>query len=278
MATAEKTGYSTVSQSRPITLTHLRGMKTRDEKIVMLTAYDASLAMLGETNGADILLVGDSLGNVIQGHASTVSVTMDHMVYHTRCVTRTAQHAFVVADMPFLSCADVGQAVRNAGRLMQEGHAQMVKIEGGQPMVPIVRALSAQGVPVCSHLGLLPQSVNKLGGFRVQAREEPDAQRLFDDAQALEEAGADMLVLECIPAALARKITKAVSVPVIGIGAGVDCDGQVLVIHDVLGITPSRPPKFSKNFIANGRSPAEAVAAYSAAVRDGSFPSLEQSY
>lgn len=263
---------------RPVTLKRLRDMKLNQEKIVMLTAYDASLALLGENNGADILLVGDSLGNVIQGRSSTVPVTLDDMVYHTRCVTRAASRAFVVADMPFLSCVGVEQAILNAGKLMQKGLAHMVKIEGGQALAPLIRALSDQGIPVCSHLGLLPQSVYKLGGFRVQARETAEADRLLEDALALEQAGADLIVLECIPAELARRVTQALSIPVIGIGAGVDCDGQVLVIHDVLGITPGRPPKFAQNFLTNGRTPAEAIAAYVMAVRSGSFPGLQHSY
>lgn len=263
---------------RPVTLKHLRDMKLNQEKIVMLTAYDASLALLGENNGADILLVGDSLGNVIQGRSSTVPVTLDDMVYHTRCVTRAASRAFVVADMPFLSCVGVEQAILNAGKLMQKGLAHMVKIEGGQALAPLIHALSDQGIPVCSHLGLLPQSVYKLGGFRVQARQAAEADRLLEDALALEKAGADLIVLECIPAELACRVTQALSIPVIGIGAGVDCDGQVLVIHDVLGITPGRPPKFSQNFLTNGRTPAEAIAAYVMAVRSGSFPGLQHSY
>lgn len=263
---------------RPVTLKRLRDMKLNQEKIVMLTAYDASLALLGENNGADILLVGDSLGNVIQGRSSTVPVTLDDMVYHTRCVTRAASRAFVVADMPFLSCVGVEQTILNAGKLMQKGLAHMVKIEGGQALAPLIRALSDQGIPVCSHLGLLPQSVYKSGGFRVQARETAEADRLLEDALALEKAGADLIVLECIPAELARRVTQALSIPVIGIGAGVDCDGQVLVIHDVLGITPSRPPKFAQNFLTNGRTPAEAIAAYVIAVRSGSFPGLQHSY
>lgn len=254
-----------------VTVTTLRKMKHEGEKIVMLTAYDASFAKVLDAQGVDVILVGDSLGMVIQGHETTVPVTMDEMVYHTRAVTRTAAHALVIGDLPFMSYTSPDMALRNSARLMQEGRAQMVKLEGGAPQVATVSQLAHHGVPVCAHLGLQPQSVHKLGGYRVQGRDEAVAKQMLDDAKALQDAGADLLVLECVPVSLAEQITQALEIPVIGIGAGRGCDGQVLVLHDMLGISP-RAPKFSHDFIGTGATIPQAVTSYVQAVKAGTFP------
>lgn len=254
-----------------ITVTSLRKMKQSGEKIVMLTAYDASFAKVLDAQGVDVILVGDSLGMVIQGHDTTVPVSMDDMVYHTRAVSKTSQRALVIGDLPFMSYTSPELALRNSARLMQESGAQMVKLEGGAPQVATVAQLAHHGVPVCAHLGLQPQSVHKLGGYRVQGRDEAVARQMLDDAKALQDAGADMLVLECVPVALAEQITQALVIPTIGIGAGRGCDGQVLVLHDMLGISP-RAPKFSRDFIGAGATIPQAVAAYVQAVKAGTFP------
>lgn len=254
-----------------VTVTTLRKMKREGEKIAMLTAYDASFAKVLDGQGVDVILVGDSLGMVIQGHDTTVPVTMDDMVYHTRTVAKACQHALVIGDLPFMSYTSPDLALRNSARLMQESGAQMVKLEGGAPQVATVVQLAHHGVPVCAHLGLQPQSVHKLGGYRVQGRDEAVAKQMLDDAKALQDAGADLLVLECVPVALAEQITQALEIPTIGIGAGRGCDGQVLVLHDMLGISP-RAPKFSQDFIGSGATIPQAVAAYVQAVKAGTFP------
>jgi len=259
----------------PISVATLAAMKTRGERITCLTCYDASFARLLDAAGLDVLLVGDSLGMVLQGHSTTVPVTVDQMVYHTACVARGRTHALLIGDLPFLACATPELALTNAGRLMQEGGAQVVKLEGGASMVETVRRLTEQGVPVCAHLGLLPQSVNRIGGYRFQGRDPDSAQRIRQDALALQEAGASLLVLECVPAALAEAISRALTIPVIGIGAGAGCDGQVLVLHDMLGLN-SRPPRFSRDFLKGQGAVSEALAAYVAAVRAGSFPGTEE--
>lgn len=253
------------------TVTTLRKMKQEQEKIVMLTAYDASFGRVLDEQGVDVILIGDSLGMVIQGHPTTIPVTVDDMIYHTRTVAAVAQTALVLADLPFMSYTSPEMALRNCARLMQESNAHMVKLEGGAPQVETVKQLTHHGVPVCAHLGLQPQSVHKLGGYRVQGREEMVAKQMQADALALQEAGADMILLECVPEALATAITQAVEVPVIGIGAGRACDGQVLVLHDMLGITP-RAPRFSYNFMQEGRNIPQAIRAYVEAVKGGSFP------
>jgi 3-methyl-2-oxobutanoate hydroxymethyltransferase len=252
-------------------------MKGRGEPIACLTCYDASFARLLERAGVEVLLVGDSLGMVLQGQETTVPVTLDQMVYHCACVARRRDRALLIGDMPFLTYATRERALHAAGRLMQEGGVQMVKLEGGAGMVDTVAALTAQGVPVCGHLGLLPQSVHKLGGYRVQGRDAASAQTIRDDALALQRAGAGLLVLECVPAALAAEVTRALSIPVIGIGAGAGCDGQVLVLYDMLGVGPDRPPSFSKDFLL-GRDDgiSGAVAAYVQAVKARTFPGPEQ--
>ncbi|HEX5313475.1 MAG TPA: 3-methyl-2-oxobutanoate hydroxymethyltransferase, partial [Gammaproteobacteria bacterium] len=229
---------------RPRTLATFAKMREAGEPIACLTAYDASFARLLDEAGVDIVLVGDTLGMVVQGRTSTVPVTMDDMVYHTRLVARGLERAYLVGDMPFLSYVDPPTAVRNAGRLLQEGGARMVKLEGTGAQAEVVAALAANGIPVCAHLGLRPQAVEKLGGFHVQGRAREDAERMLADARELEAAGADIILLECIPRALAARIHEAASVPVIGIGAGPDVDGQILVLYDILDITSGHKPRF----------------------------------
>lgn len=243
----------------------------------MLTAYDASFAKVLDQSGVDIILVGDSLGMVIQGHDSTVPVTMDEMVYHTSLVSRASQRALVIGDLPFMGYVSSDMALENSARLMREGGAQMVKLEGGAPQCDTVSRLSHHGVPVCAHLGLQPQSVNKLGGYKIQGRDPKVAEQMKDDAISLQQAGADLLVLECVPSVLAAEISQSIDIPVIGIGAGVDCDGQVLVLHDMLGVTQGAP-KFSKDFLAGQDSVYAAVQAYSDAVKTSQFPTDEHGF
>ena len=243
MSASSSTNSYLAARSRTSTAT-LRKMKREGEKIAMLTAYDASFARILDEQGVDIALIGDSLGMVIQGHTTTIPVTIDDIIYHTRAVAQACEHALVMADLPFMSYTSPDLALSNSARLMQEGNAQMIKLEGGAPQVETVRQLAYHGVPVCAHLGLQPQSVHKLGGYRVQGRDAAVAQQMLDDAQALERAGADLLLLECVPSALAKQITELLPIPVIGIGAGSACDGQVLVLHEMLGVT-ARPPRFS---------------------------------
>ncbi|HKV97867.1 MAG TPA: 3-methyl-2-oxobutanoate hydroxymethyltransferase [Gammaproteobacteria bacterium] len=261
-----------------LTLASLAKMKTAGEKIACLTAYDASFAALLDHSGVDVVLVGDTLGMVVQGHASTVPVTVDDVVYHLRMVARGLTRAYLIGDMPFLSYVDVSTALRNAGRMMQEGGARMVKLEGTGAQAEIVAALAANGMPVCAHLGLRPQAVEKLSGFKVQGRGEAAARQMLKDALALEQAGADIILLELIPQTLAAKITAKVKVPVIGIGAGPGVDGQILVLYDMLDITPGRRPKFARNFMAGAGSPRAAVEAYVKAVKDKSYPAPEHCF
>lgn len=261
-----------------ITISTLNAKKAKGEKIAALTSYDASFTRLAEQAGMDVLLVGDSLGMVVQGRESTLPVSVDDMVYHTANVSRVSETSLVVADMPFMSHGTAEQALRTAGRLMQEGAAHMVKIEGGAPQVETVRHLTERAVPVCGHLGLMPQSIHQLGAYRVQGREEDAAQRLLRDAVALQEAGAQMLVLECIPAVLAAEVSTNLQIPVIGIGAGKDTDGQILVLYDMLGISVNRIPSFAHNFLEDTGSVAGALEAYVKAVKDQSFPGKEHSF
>ena len=260
------------------TLTTLNKMQARGEKIAMLTCYDASFAAMLDASGVDVLLVGDSLGMVLQGFDSTLPVTLSDMVYHTACVVRGSTHAFVIADMPFgTSQVSPEKTFEHAARLMAAG-AQMVKIEGGEQMLQTVRFLTSRGIPVCAHIGLTPQSVNQLGGYRVQGREADDAQRLLDDARSLEQAGAGMLLLEAIPGELAGRITAALRVPTIGIGAGAACSGQVLVLYDMLNIYPGRKARFVKDFMQGSDSIAAAVSRYVAEVKGGIFPAPENAF
>lgn len=262
-----------------ITTSVLRQYKSEGRAIVMLTAYDYPMARLLDEAEVDMLLVGDSLGNVVLGYDSTIPVTMEDMLHHVKAVCRGTKHAMVVADMPFMSYQiSIPEALKNAGRLLQEGGAQAVKLEGGVAIADTVRAIVTAGIPVVGHLGLTPQSVNQLGGFKMQAKDEQAAQTLLDDARALEAAGAFALVLECIPAGLARKVSELIAIPTIGIGAGVDCDGQVLVIHDLLGVYSGFTPKFVKKYADLHHDIMTAVQRYSSDVRERQFPSPEYSF
>ena len=252
----------------------LKDMKQRNEKVVVLTAYDASFASMFEKAGVDVLLVGDSLGMVLQGHDTTLPVTMEQMVYHTGLVARGRDQALLVADMPYHSYNDKNVALENARRLVQAG-ADMVKLEGAGTITEVFEYLVKNSIRVCGHLGLLPQSVEELGGYKVQGREQQAAEQMLSDAQQLENVGVDMIVLECIPVALAKRITDSISIPTIGIGAGVHCDGQVLVSYDLLGITQGKRPKFSEDFaskLAEGEPLSTAIDNFVAAVKNGSFP------
>jgi len=263
---------------KPVTLPRLREMRGSGEPIAVLTCYDASFARLLDLHGVDCVLVGDSLGMVVQGLDSTLPVTLDELAYHTRCVARGLGAAWLVADMPFGSYqAGPVQAFDSAVRLMQAG-AKMVKLEGGTWLAPTVAFLVERGIPVCAHLGLTPQSVHALGGYRIQGRSDAEAERLMADARALDAAGAALLVLELIPSALAERVTQAVTMPTIGIGAGNAVSGQVLVLHDMLDVYPGRKPRFVRNFMAGQPDIGAAVAAYVAAVKDRSFPAPEHGY
>lgn len=262
----------------PVNVSTLRRMKSESEPIACLTAYDASYAVLVDAAGTDVVLVGDSLGMVIQGHDTTVPVTVDDIVYHTRAVARGLRRPFLVADMPFMSYTTPEQALENSVRLMQEGGAMMVKLEGGEGQVNVVAHLSRHDIPVCAHLGLKPQSVHKVGGFRVQGRESEKAQEMIDAAQRLQEAGADIVLLECVPNELGEAITTALEVPVIGIGAGPKVDGQILVLYDILDITQGRTPRFVRNFQSEHTAPVDAIRAYVEAVRDRSYPAPEHCF
>jgi 3-methyl-2-oxobutanoate hydroxymethyltransferase len=256
-----------------ITLKQLHAMKASNEKIACLTAYDASFAALLDQAGMDIILVGDSLGMVVQGHDSTVSVTMDDMIYHCQCVSSVVKKAFVIADMPFMSYTNVEQALANATDLIQLGGAQMVKLEASSRQVSIVQELSECGIPICAHLGLRPQYIHKLGGYSMQGDDDASANELMESAKSLQAAGADLLLLECVPDELAQKITSQSRIPVIGIGAGPYCDGQILVLHDVIGITYGVTPKFAKNFLAEANDIPSAIYNYVQDVKNLKFPS-----
>jgi 3-methyl-2-oxobutanoate hydroxymethyltransferase len=245
----------------------------------MLTAYDASFAWQLEAAGIDVALVGDSLGMVVQGHASTLPVTLEHMVYHTCAVARGLSSTLLVADLPFMADRDLAHVLEAGARLVGEAGAAMVKIEGASAHVlEGISALAARAIPVCAHLGLTPQSVHRFGGFRIQGREQEAADRVLAEALAVQGAGADLLVMEGVPVELGRRVTAALMIPVIGIGAGPHCDGQVLVIHDLLGITPGKRPKFSKDFLSGRDSVAAAIAAYAEDVRSGAFPAPEHCF
>ena len=259
------------------TITQLNAMHQAGEKITVLTAYESSFAALLDHAGIDALLVGDSLGNVIQGHSSTTPVTIEQMAYHVTCVARGNQSAFLIADMPFGTYATPEQAMENAVILMRAG-AQMLKLEGGEWLAETVHFLVERSIPVCGHLGLLPQSVHTLGGFRVQGKSPEAAKQLIADALALQAAGAQMIVLEAIPSELGKQVTESIKIPTIGIGAGPDCSGQVLVMHDMLGAFPGRSPKFVKNFLEGQASIEAAVKSYIAEVKTGKFPGPEHCF
>lgn len=260
-----------------ITVRTLQQCKEQGTRFSVLTAYDATFAHQISAAGVDVILVGDSLGNVIQGRDSTVPVSIDDMAYHTRCVARGNQGSLVIADLPFMSAATLERCLDAAQRLMQAG-ANVVKLEGAGWLADTIAVLKRNGVPVCAHLGLTPQFVNAFGGYRVQGRDEAGARQLLADAVHLQNVGADMLLLECVPRTVTAELVRTVSIPVIGIGAGPDCDGQVLVMQDMLGITAGRPARFVRNFLTDGRSIQEAFRAYDQAVKDGSFPADEHCF
>ncbi len=274
-------GYLQDGQAEPqrksVTLPELQNMKDAGEKIAMLTCYDASFGALMDACAVDMLLVGDSLGNVLQGHATTLPVTVKDIVYHTACVARGNKSALLAADMPFGSYGTPESAYENAVKLMQAG-AQLVKLEGGAWLCDTVRFLTERSIPVFAHLGLTPQSVHQLGGFKVQGKTTEGAERLLSDALALQEAGASMLLLEAIPAALGKSVSEAVRIPSIGIGAGPDCSGQVLVMHDMLGVFPGKKARFVRNFMVGQPDIASAICSYVEAVKDGSFPATEHCF
>jgi len=262
----------------PVNVSTLRRMKAAHEPIACMTAYDASFASLVDRAGTDLVLVGDSLGMVIQGHDTTVPVTVDDMIYHSRHVARGLVRAFLVADMPFMSYTSPDQALENSVRLMQEGAAMMVKLEGGSGQVAIVEYLTRHDIPVCAHIGLKPQSVHKIGGFKVQGRGEEQALQMKEDALALQSAGADLVLLECVPNEVGKSVTEVLDVPVIGIGAGPHVDGQILVLYDALGITQGRMPRFVRNFMADADSIPQALSHYVQAVKDSSYPAAEHCF
>lgn len=262
----------------PVNVGTLSKMKQDGAPIACLTAYDASYSALVDTAGTDLVLVGDSLGMVIQGHDTTVPVTVDNIVYHSRAVAKGLRHAFLVADMPFMSYANPDQALDNAVRLMQEGGAMMIKLEGGEGQVDIVEHLARHDIPVCAHLGLKPQSVHKIGGFKVQGRDPGKAREMVDTAKRLQDAGADIVLLECVPNEVGKEATEELDVPVIGIGAGPHVDGQILVLYDILDITQGRTPRFVRNFQQGNDSPLAALQAYVAAVRNREYPAPEHCF
>lgn len=261
-----------------ITQTTLQKMVETNEKFTVVTCYDATFAAILENAGIDVLLVGDSLGNVLHGESTTLSVTLEDMIYHTRCVARGASKAFIITDMPFGSYqVSPAQAFENASRIMAAG-AHMVKIEGGQIMADTIEFLTRRGIPVCAHIGLTPQSIHQLGGYKLQGNSEKSAKQLLDDAKLLEKSGASLLVMEVVPAKLAEKITQTLTIPTIGIGAGANCSAQVLVLHDMLGLVHGKKPRFVKDFMADAKSIQEAIANYVTAVKTGQFPGKEHEF
>jgi 3-methyl-2-oxobutanoate hydroxymethyltransferase len=264
--------------SPPVNVGTLRRMKAKGEAIACLTAYDASFAQLVDLAGTDLVLVGDSLGMVIQGHGTTVPVTVEDMIYHSKSTSRGLRRAFLVTDMPFMSYTSKDQALDNAVRLMQEGGAMMVKLEGGETQLGIVEHLASHDIPVCAHVGLKPQSVHKIGGFKVQGRGSEAAEQMRTDALGLEQAGADVVLVECVPNEVGEAITQELTVPVIGIGAGPAVDGQILVLYDALGVTQGKVPRFVQDFTAGGLAPLDALKAYVVAVKDKSYPAPEHCF
>jgi len=262
----------------PINVASLKKMKRDGEAIACLTAYDASFALAVDKAGIDIVLVGDSLGMVIQGHDTTVPVTVEDVIYHTRNVSRGLQRAFLVADMPFMSYSDPNQALENAVRLMQEGGAMMVKLEGGEDQIAIVEHLARHDIAVCAHLGLKPQSVHKIGGFRVQGRDPREAKKILNNAKDLQNAGADIVLLECVPNELGKSIKESLDIPVIGIGAGPFVDGQILVLYDILDVTQGSTPRFVRNFMRDQASPINAIESYVHAVKNREYPAPEHCF
>lgn len=266
-----------LEERKAVTALTLSKLYEENEKITMLTCYDASFAALMDRCGVEILLIGDSLGMVCQGRTSTLPVTIDEVAYHVSCVAQGNQKAMVVADMPFGTYATPESAYENAVQLIQAG-AHMVKLEGGKLFAETITFLTSRAIPVCAHLGLTPQSVHQLGGYKTQGKTDAQAKRIIDDAKVLQKAGASLLVLEAIPASLGKKVTESISIPTIGIGAGPHCSGQVLVMHDMLGVYPGKPPRFVRNFMAGQNSIEGAIRAYIKAVKDGTFPAAENCF
>ena len=262
----------------PVNVASLMKMKNDGEAIACITAYDASFALAVDRAGIDMVLVGDSLGMVIQGHDTTVPVTVEDVIYHTRNVSRGLQRAFLVADMPFMSYSDPNQALENAVRLMQEGGAMMVKLEGGEDQIAIVEHLARHDIAVCAHLGLKPQSVHKLGGYKIQGRDPKEADKILNNAKALQDSGADAVLLECVPNELGKSIKENLDVPVIGIGAGPFVDGQILVLYDILDVTQGSTPKFVRNFMLDQASPINAIKSYVRAVKNKDYPAPEHCF
>lgn len=269
-AALNSTSTANSELTKAVTINKLHKLKSNREKFVVISLYDAHMAAMAQRCGVEVVLVGDSLGMTVLGYDSTIPVTMEHMIYHVEAVARGNKKSLIIGDLPFMTYATPEDALRNSMRIMQAG-AQMVKLEGGEWLADTVRMLSERGIPVCAHLGLTPQSVNKFGGYRVQGREQAEADKMLADAQLLAAAGADLLVLECVPAPLAAQITAAISIPTIGIGAGRDTDAQVLVINDILGLT-EQPPKFSKNFLLESNDIPGAMQKYVGDVKAGIFP------
>ena len=261
---------------KTVTISTLQQIKNKQEKFSSITSYDSIFTRQVNQAGIDVILIGDSLGMVLQGHDSTIPVTVDDICYHTACVARGNNRSLIMADMPFMSYSDTQTAVKNATKIMQAG-AHMVKIEGGQWLCNTISTLVCGGIPVCAHIGLTPQTVNTLGGYKVQGRNEQQAKQLIEDAKTLEQAGAQIILMECVPAEVAKQVDEAISIPTIGIGAGPDTTGQVLVIHDMLGLNP-RPAKFVKNFLNGAASIQEALANYDLAVKSGTFPQAEHCF
>lgn len=262
----------------PVNVSTLLRMKEQGEPIACLTAYDASFAALVDAAGTDLVLVGDSLGMVVQGHDTTVPVTVADIIYHSKMVARGLRRAFLVADMPFMSYSDPAQALKNAVQMMQEGGAMMIKLEGGEGQIEIVEHLARHDIPVCAHLGLKPQSVHKIGGFKVQGRDPKQAKAMIDSARRLQDAGADIVLLECVPNEVGEAVRGSLHVPVIGIGAGPEVDGQILVLYDILDITQGRTPKFVRNFMVGHDSPFAAIQNYVKSVKDKSYPEPEHCF
>ncbi|MDC0178897.1 3-methyl-2-oxobutanoate hydroxymethyltransferase [Woeseiaceae bacterium] len=262
----------------PVNVATFTNMKSDGQPIACLTAYDASYALLVDKAGVDLVLVGDSLGMVIQGHDTTIPVTVSDIIYHTKNVARGLQRAFLVSDMPFMSYVEPAQALDNAVQMMQDGGAMMIKLEGGDGQVAVVEHLAKHDIPVCAHLGLKPQSVHKIGGFKVQGREANSAKQMIEGAKILQDAGADLLLLECVPNEVGQMITEKIQVPVIGIGAGPFVDGQILVLYDILGITQGRTPRFVQNFMKGQQSPLDAIRTYVQAIRDRKYPAPEHCF
>ena len=264
--------------NKAITTTEIRNRKAKGEKLVMCAAYDATFASILDASGVDMLLVGDSLGMVIQGHDTTIPVTLEHMIYHTAAVARGAKNAHIVGDMPFMSYASEEQTLKNAANLMRAG-ANCVKLEGTSWISRSTELLAERGIPVCAHMGLTPQSVNRIGGYIVQGRDPDKAEELIKEAKLLENSGASMLLLECVPMELAKSISESLEIPVIGIGAGPEVDGQIMVIYDLLGITQmEKAPKFVKNYLLEATSIEEAIRNYAYEVKEKNFPGLEHSF